>query len=101
MSGAVSDAAKKFEPTSLPSLTPPSVPVPGAVPSPEVAEAQKATLSVEPTSASESALPQRIESPVLMYPDEATADVAAAPREIGMQHMELVYQPTLQCRMCL
>lgn len=114
---------RKITPTPppTPTLTPLSVPVPGAVPdavpSPEIAEAQKVTQVVVPADqpsvpamTSDSASPKSLLIPYLfpdlLYPDDinaATAYFAAAPRKIGMQHMELVYQATLrlQCRMCL
>lgn len=113
-------------PPPMPSLTPPSVPMPGgAVPSLKVAEAQKVPVTdvvvpadqpsmsqsedlgqpdSELASTPDSAPPQRIQTPDLQYPDDpdaATADVAAAPRKIGVQHIELIYQATFQCRMCL
>ena len=119
--GGSAPKRRKITPTPppIPSLAPQSASVLGAVPSPEVAEAQKVTEVVvpadqpslsqsenlrqsEPGSTSDSA-PSRL-SPELLYPDDAnaaTADVATAPRKIGMQHMRLVYEPTLQCRMCL
>ena len=103
-------------PPPTPLLSPLSALLLGAVPSPEVAEAQKVTEVVAPTdqpSLSQSeelgqsepaSSPDSAPTPELQYPDApdtATADVAAAPRKIDMQRIQLAYEATLQCRMCL
>jgi len=117
-------------PTSSPvppatAAAPWSAPVPpGAVPSPEVAEPPpKAAKVIVPDKAPEShpqdaqqsaatpdsTLPLVIPQPVAAPeqsgdPNAAAPDVAAVPRKIGIQHIQLVYETvgqTLQCRMCL
>jgi hypothetical protein len=97
-----------------------SSPVPGVVPSPGVAETQKAAEAVVPADKPPVLYPENAQQlgpapgfvppesvPAPEHPEDpntATVAVAAAPRKIGIQHIQLVYETigqTLQCRMCL
>jgi len=114
-------------------ITPPpiSAPSPSAaapasvtenVPTPGVAEAQTTSEAVIPAGQDTASPPSRVQqsTPALELtvsdpkpvqdqdqsedPVAAAADPAPAPRKIGIQHIQLVYESvgqTLQCRMCL
>jgi hypothetical protein len=92
------------------------------VPTPGVAETQTTTEAVMPASQDTASPPSRVQqsTPALELtasgpkpvqnqdqsenPVAAAADPAPAPRKIGIQHIQLVYESvgqTLQCRMCL
>ncbi|KAI0246782.1 hypothetical protein BJV78DRAFT_1251630 [Lactifluus subvellereus] len=106
-------------PATAVATAPWSAPVPGAVPSPKVAEPQKAAEVIVPADEApgshlqdapqsaptpDSTLPQLVAAPEQSEDPNAAADVAAVPRKIGIQHIQLAYETvgqTLQCRMCL
>ena len=104
-----------------PATAPRSAPVPGAGPSPKVVGPQNVAELIVPADEGaesdppdaqhsapnpDSTPPQSVAAPERSEedPGAAAADVTAAPRKIGIQHIQLVYEAvgeTLQCRMCL
>ena len=112
--GETASKRRKLTPNSpSPTLATPA-PVPEIVSTPEITKAQKVAEAIVPYARNLALHPQhalqsapapeskqeRSEDP----PPPASDAASSAPRKIGIQHIQLVYEvvgETLQCRMCL
>src|SRR5216683_4234335 len=113
--GETASKRRKLTPNSILSSSPTPAtpaPVPEIVSTPEITKAQKVAeaivpyarnLASHPQHAPQSAPAPESEQEQSEDPPAAAADATSAPRKIGIQHIQLVYEfvgQTLQCRMC-